>query len=362
MSWKVYRGAVIAKIRDKYPGRRDGGYTRLFDDANLGSLMSSVQSAINRTGNELEHIIKRESVANESAITDLAKFLANGGDGVFLADKSVVKKFINASEQIQFQSTEPDYLVFVRDGSKRECYVLELKDGDQFDTKKASGEVEALKTFSTHVGSTLPYSTTIRVCSFNQDNRQAIVTGFKKTVDESEVWTGREFCELLGFDYDAIVNGRKADAEDNKRFFVEQLLLIPDLRQIIEQQLGIRFIQPDTAVAERIDQLFLIGPHEEQLHQRRLDQAQWLKRVMTLHWSDDLPQPFIGFDLDEGLFIMEWQSDTECNTLTIDAERRKAWYDPWPASQDDPASAIELDLDTEEGWECLRSAIMTTQP
>lgn len=129
-----------------------------------------------------------------------------------------------------------------------------------------------------------------------------------------------------------------------------------------EQRSGSRFIRPRTAVAERIDQLLLNGPHEQQLRQRRLDQARWLKRVMALHWGNDLPQPFIGFDLDEGMFIMEWQSDTECNTLTVDAERHKAWYDPWPAGQADPVSVTELDLDSEEGWECLRSALTTTQP
>jgi hypothetical protein len=129
-----------------------------------------------------------------------------------------------------------------------------------------------------------------------------------------------------------------------------------------EQQSRGRFLQPKTAVAERIDQLALHEPHEQQLRQCRLDQAQWLKRVMALYWGDDLPQPFIGFDWDEGRFIMEWQSDTECNTLTVDAENHKAWYDPWPASQGEPVSATELDLDTEEGWECLRSVLTTTQP
>ncbi len=123
-----------------------------------------------------------------------------------------------------------------------------------------------------------------------------------------------------------------------------------------------KFIQPKTPVAERIDQLLLNDPHEQESCQRRLGQAQWLKRVMALRWGDHLPQPFIGFDPDEGLFIMEWQSDTECNTLTIDAENHKAWYDPWPTGQTDPAPATELNLDTEEGWECLRSALTTIQP
>jgi hypothetical protein len=116
--------------------------------------------------------------------------------------------------------------------------VLELKDGDQFDTKKSSGEVSNLSAFSTNVGSTIPYSTSIKVCSFNQDDKQAIVVGFKQTIDESMVWTGREFCALLGFDYDEIINERKTDANDNRRFLVEQLLRIPELRSIAARELN----------------------------------------------------------------------------------------------------------------------------
>ena len=128
------------------------------------------------------------------------------------------------------------------------------------------------------------------------------------------------------------------------------------------QQVGGRFVQPDTTVAERIDQLLLSLPHEQQLSRRRRDQAQWLKQAMALYWGNNLPQPFIGFDLDEGMFIIEWQSDTECNTLTVDAENRIGWYDPWPPGQNDPVLSTELDLDSEEGWERLRCALTTTQP
>ena len=132
--------------------------------------------------------------------------------------------------------------------------------------------------------------------------------------------------------------------------------------QPLVQQVSGRFVQPTTTVAERIDQLLLSRPHEQRLGRRRRDQAQWLKQAMALYWGNNLPQPFIGFDLDEGMFIVEWQSDTECNTLTVDAEKRIGWYDPWPSGQIDPVLATELNLDSEEGWERLRCALTTTQP
>ena len=221
----------MVKMSETKPGRRDGNYARIFDNADIGSVLSRVHATTIRAGTELERIIRRESHANENAILDLDTFLDNGVDGIFIADKRVVK----ASSKIRFTGAEPDYLIFERQGALRRCYVMELKDGDTFDTKKSSGEVSTLTAFTQSVGSTLSYSTEIRICSFNQTDKQAIVTGFKQAVTEEQVWTGREFCELMGFDYDAIILERTSDSETNRRFLVEQLLNIEEIRQITEE-------------------------------------------------------------------------------------------------------------------------------
>lgn len=131
-------------------------------------------------------------------------------------------------------------------------------------------------------------------------------------------------------------------------------------RQPVGQESGDSFLEPETAVAERIDQLVLTLPHQQHLRQLRQSQAAWLKQALALHWSAHFPQPFIGFDLEDGLFVAEWQSETRCNTLTINPENHKAWYDPWPAKYD-AVLPEEIDLDTTEGWECLRIALTTTQ-
>ncbi len=118
-------------------------------------------------------------------------------------------------------------------------------------------------------------------------------------------------------------------------------------------QPGKRFTPPATPVSERIDQLILYCPDQEQ-------QAQWLKQTLEANWAGDLPQPFIGFDEEECAFVAEWQSDTECNTLVIDASKHRGWYHPWPG----PAAgklAGALDLDTEEAWQLLRTALTTTR-
>ena len=119
-------------------------------------------------------------------------------------------------------------------------------------------------------------------------------------------------------------------------------------------QPGGRFTPPVTPVSERIDQLTLYCPEQQ-------DQAQWLKRTLEAHWSRDLPQPFIGFDEEESAFVAEWQSDTECNTLVIDARNHQGWFHPWP----DPAArklAEVLNLDTEQAWQLLRTALTATRP
>ena len=123
-----------------------------------------------------------------------------------------------------------------------------------------------------------------------------------------------------------------------------------------------RYLAPETPVAERINELILAEQGREDVLLDRQQQAEWLKQAMASRWGAHLPQPFIGFDLDDGLFIASWQSDCECNTLTIDARERKGWYDPWPAGADDNPIPEEIDLDTEEAWQRLRTALTTIRP
>ena len=122
-----------------------------------------------------------------------------------------------------------------------------------------------------------------------------------------------------------------------------------------------RYLAPSTPVAERIDELILEDQGQEEVLLDRRQQAEWLKQVMAFYWKTALPQPFIAFDLEDGLFVASWQSHSECNTLTIDAKERKGWYDPWPASESDNPMPGDIDLDTEEAWERLRIALTTSR-
>ena len=126
------------------------------------------------------------------------------------------------------------------------------------------------------------------------------------------------------------------------------------------QQPNDTFLVPETTAVDRIDQLVLVDTGQQHLLPRRTSQAEWLKQALELHWNSDLPQPFIGYDTDDGTFFAEWQSETECNTLTIDAESHRGWCDPWPSGAEELPE--ELDLNTEEAWQFLRNALTATGP
>ena len=226
---------TIANAQRASRARKDGGYTRLFDSPQIGAMISQIQSTVISAGTELEEAIQRHA---NNLLPDVDVFLSPIVDrtefeGVFLADKKAVRKSqtINATYR-------PDFLVFDRSAANRNCYVVELKDGDTFDTKKADGEITALTSFVDEVSGRIPYSLQIRVCSFNQTDKTAIVDGFKGRVDISQVWTGGEFCQLLGIDYQTILDERKAYAEANREWLVTSVLDIPELRAIVEQKIG----------------------------------------------------------------------------------------------------------------------------
>lgn len=201
----------MALIKDRR-GRRNGGYERLFGHAELGFLLSKVQGAVIAAGTELERLIRRQA----ACIDDLDAFLAQDQmpEGAFLADKNQLK----ASQIINASMAEPDFLVFRRRSGASRCHVIELKDGDNFDTKKASGERNALETFVGENARHMPFQVSFHICCFNQDSREAIVQGFKSKIGLAEALTGRELCELLEMDYDRIVEVRKKDQEANLAF------------------------------------------------------------------------------------------------------------------------------------------------
>ena len=221
---------IDCKQNGKPRGRTGGAYERLFGDEELGLLISKVQSAVISSGTEIERLI-RSSV---KAIDSLDDFLTIEimPDGILLANKQQIKQ----SQNLRFSGAEPDFIIFRRRDNKQRCHIVELKDGDNFDTKKSAAERRSMREFISANGANMPYVISSHFCSFNQDSRSAIVAGFKNRISLDEAMTGREFCELLEIDYDLIVEARKADQELNLAYFVSELVKIPAVYERLQNE------------------------------------------------------------------------------------------------------------------------------
>lgn len=221
-------------------GRDDGnsGYTRVIGNEDLGKLMSKVQATVISNGTELERLI----VARSNRIENIEMFIDNATDGiiedgVYLCQKKTIKASTRYNVQ-GIKGIEPDLLIFIVE-RRRICKVIELKDGDAFDTKKAQGEREHLQQFSTNFGARIPFVTEYYICCFNQEDKEKIKIGFKGEFDDEHIMTGSELCQILHIDYDDIRNIRKEDMEDNFNYFIDELLNIPEVKNAIQDRLNI---------------------------------------------------------------------------------------------------------------------------
>ena len=231
----------MAKIKDSCPKSSSGGYERVFADKQIGDAIQRVQSTVIRNGNELEKIIESNSVL----VADLSEFLDNVqygqiADGVFLCAKGAK----NRKEYLP-KGHDPDLLIFQIMPTGNDCYIVELKDGDNFDTKKASGEKAALEECKDFLETKIPFVTNFYVCAFNQTDRESIVAGFKHRFDINHVMTGKELCDILEIDYEEILENRKKDASQNVEFFVAELLKSPLIRIQIGHELSKHISEPD---------------------------------------------------------------------------------------------------------------------
>ncbi|MBR4800918.1 MAG: restriction endonuclease [Clostridia bacterium] len=227
--------AKIANAR----GRSDGGsgYTRVLKNDELGVLVSRVQATVISNGNELERLILERT----NNIDNLDNFIdetidAKTVDGVYLCPKRVYAKSRYLIYDNQNNKIEPDLLIFIVE-QRRICKVVELKDGDAFDTKKSAGEKQHLEEFVLKFGSQIPFVAEYYICCFNQTDKNIIFTGFKGAFDMAHILTGRDLCNILRINYDEIVEKRKADAEDNFEYFLNQLIAIDEVNNYLKNKL-----------------------------------------------------------------------------------------------------------------------------
>ena len=218
------------KIKDMSPRSTSGAYERVFNDAQLGQLITKVQATVISNGTELERII----LSKCNILSDVDAFIDSVtiGDqdlGIYVASKKVLKKSTRTKD---LQNIEPDLTIFIVEKA-RECKIIELKDGYMFDTKKVKAEQENLKKFATIFGSRIPFVTDWYICCFNENNKATIKSGLKNEFEEEHIMTGQEFCHVLGIDYQEIIEKRNKDSRENLEYFLAEMLNNQCVRKIV---------------------------------------------------------------------------------------------------------------------------------
>ena len=167
---------------------------------------------------------------------DFSKFINKTlPNGTYLIPKKIIKQIIKKAIG---STSESDFIVIVIVDTK--TYVVKIKDGDTFDTKKSLGEFsscrEFAKLFTQHlVKINLSYIVKIRICSFNQQSKKRIVEWLKNKISIQEAWSGDDFCKILGIFYTTIVKQMEANQDANLKFFVDELMKIPEIIKHINQ-------------------------------------------------------------------------------------------------------------------------------
>ena len=218
----------MARLRERKKQNTSNGYSRLFGNEQLGCLISRIHATSIANGNELEKIINELIKKESRVIDDFDKFMSKDimPDNVYLIPKKTLRK-----SKIIDCLKQPDFVILKIENYRRHCFIIELKDGDNFDTKKSAGEKMLLQTFENYISTKIQYTTSIHICCFNQSNRNKIITGFKNKINENEAMTGKEFCELLKIDYFNIIDTRKVDQVDNLEYFIKELLNIDVIKE-----------------------------------------------------------------------------------------------------------------------------------
>ena len=206
----------MAKLRDSL-GRKNSNsaYVRLFGDTkfseSLGDLLSKTHATVIRSGNDLEkYVIKHVPTAYIVSLADLK-----------------IRTIPTVVYKPSLWEGEPDFIV-IRDNI---TYVIEIKAGDNFDTKKSEAELERIQKHSREIATRFKLETDYRIVTFYQENKQISFSGFKGYVPINKIMTGTEFCALLNVDYHAVIEDMQQDIKDNElyvREILEDILKIKD--------------------------------------------------------------------------------------------------------------------------------------
>jgi hypothetical protein len=216
----------MVRIEDSR-GKLGESFARIFGNPDMAILFSKIQSAVIRSGFELEKMI--EGAIPDHMKTTLDSLGVVTRDEVKAPPVQVVIKPTRPDPENPRKSIEADLLIV--DNTSRLFTLVEVKDGYVFDTKKADGELASLKKITSWLAQAFPYRAEYFLCSFTQENKEAIVQGAKQRFSLERVLTGRELCERININYDELCEARKLDQAANRQYFLTELLKIPQVRE-----------------------------------------------------------------------------------------------------------------------------------
>lgn len=227
------------RIRDRKKSDGDNSYYTVFGCNEMAALISETHATTIANGSELEKLLKKclEKTSNIVIIKDLVGFFEDIINKKIKPNKNIYysctknaykdyKKYIKDKDPNGFQKLkkiEPDFLIFNYD-KQLSCSVIEMKDGNNFDTKKSEGEFDHLFLVADYFND-IKVKAEYYICGFNTKNIQSLYTGLKGRIERKHLMLGSEFCKTYGLDYEDIRNSRiENDPKDNVNYFVDRIL------------------------------------------------------------------------------------------------------------------------------------------
>ena len=208
-------------------GRKDienSGYFRLLASSEndeialeLASILSENQSKVISNGNMLDSQIIPNPKFNPNNVKSKVK-------STHLDSENCIGHYAHLSimqedcKSINKKCIQLDYAVI----DETSVCIFEIKDGDNFDTKKSEGEVESLNKAIEYFAKLFPNKTiSSHVVLWNARDKSK--TSFKaKNIPNDFIMLGKEFCKKYNIDWDAITKHRMSLAEANKECIIKR--------------------------------------------------------------------------------------------------------------------------------------------
>jgi hypothetical protein len=213
----------ISKVVIKKTKKNDikkSGYYAVFGDENIAELFRKVQSTTIRNGNELQSLIldsiKVDKDRKDYKLEDITNMVKEK-KSFYIANYKISKEELLKRGVVLLGKEKIDVdAIFAKDGI---LYIIEYKQGDNFDTKKSHGEIESLNKlynfFKVDDIEVLPKF----VLWVSDDIENSSV---KTTENKEFLTTGKEISDILGISFDEIEAKRKSEHSDNISYILSE--------------------------------------------------------------------------------------------------------------------------------------------